>query len=230
MQNETTTALEASPNHKLLSQAIDKGDINMLERLMAMQEKWEKKEAEKKYNQAMSAAQSEITSVKATKFNNQTRSKYADLLDYDPIIRPAYTSKGLAISFDTAESPLPEHVRVIACITHEAGHKELRHIDIPADGKGAKGGDVMTKTHAVVAATTYGQRTLIRLIFNIATGDDDGNGASPKTNPLPFPNKNQWEKILEKFKTGEITTDQIEKNFRLNDSQKKELEKLINGK
>jgi ERF superfamily len=50
---------------------------------------------------------------------------------------------------------------------------------MPADGKGAKGGDVMTKTHAAGSAFTYGQRYLLKMIFNIAIGDDDdGNRAN----------------------------------------------------
>jgi hypothetical protein len=50
---------------------------------------------------------------------------------------------------------------------------------MPADGKGAKGNDVMTKTHATGSAMSYGSRYLLKLIFNIAIGqdDDDGNGA-----------------------------------------------------
>jgi hypothetical protein len=56
---------------------------------------------------------------------------------------------------------------------------------MPADGKGAKGGDVMTKTHATGAAVSYGQRYLLKMIFNLAVGevDDDGNGASGQTMP-----------------------------------------------
>jgi hypothetical protein len=47
---------------------------------------------------------------------------------------------------------------------------------MPTDGKGARGNDVMTKTHATGAAMTYGQRYLFRLIFNLAVGEDsDGN-------------------------------------------------------
>ena len=51
---------------------------------------------------------------------------------------------------------------------------------MPADGKGAKGGDVMTKTHAAGAAVTYGRRYLLGMIFNITTitKDDDGNSAA----------------------------------------------------
>jgi hypothetical protein len=52
---------------------------------------------------------------------------------------------------------------------------------MPADGKGARGNDVMTKTHAAGSAMSYGMRYLLKLIFNVAVGvdlDDDGNGAS----------------------------------------------------
>jgi hypothetical protein len=52
---------------------------------------------------------------------------------------------------------------------------------MPADGKGAKGGDVMTKTHATGAAMSYGARYLLKYIFNVAVGEDDndGNGSTP---------------------------------------------------
>jgi hypothetical protein len=49
-------------------------------------------------------------------------------------------------------------VRVV-CYVAAHGHERKHHIDLPADGKGAKGGDVMTKTHATMSAITYG-RTL----------------------------------------------------------------------
>jgi hypothetical protein len=42
-----------------------------------------------------------------------------------------------------------------------------------------KGGDVITKTHAVGSAMTYGRRCVLRMIFNVAIGeDDDGNCAN----------------------------------------------------
>ena len=43
-------------------------------------------------------------------------------------------------------------------------------------GKGAKGGDVMTKTHAAGSAMTYGMRYLLKLIFNVAIGEEDNDG------------------------------------------------------
>ena len=49
---------------------------------------------------------------------------------------------------------------------------------MPADGKGAKGGEVMTKTHAMGAATAYGMRYLLKMIWNVAVGEDDTDGNS----------------------------------------------------
>jgi hypothetical protein len=50
---------------------------------------------------------------------------------------------------------------------------------MPSDGKGAKGGDVMTKTHATGAAMSYGARYLLKFIFNIAVGEEDSDGNVP---------------------------------------------------
>ena len=54
---------------------------------------------------------------------------------------------------------------------------------MPADGKGAKGGDVMTKTHATGAAVSYGMRYLLKMIFNVAVGEDDTDGNGPRETP-----------------------------------------------
>lgn len=67
-------------------------------------------------------------------------------------------------------------VRVLCYVAHAQGHSRTYHIDMPADGKGAKGGDVMTKTHAVGAGASYGMRYLLKMIFNVAVGEDDADG------------------------------------------------------
>src|SRR5262245_66125437 len=70
-------------------------------------------------------------------------------------------------------------IRLVATLRHNKGYSKSYHLDQPADGKGAKGGDVMTRTHATGSALTYGQRNLTKMIFNIAVSkDDDGNAAS----------------------------------------------------
>jgi hypothetical protein len=151
-------------------------DVDKLERLMAMWERNEGRVSESAFNAAMSVAQDELRPVAADAENPQTRSRYASYTALDRAVRPVYARNGFALSFDTGDSPLPEHIRVLCYVSHRGGHSRTHHVDMPADGKGAKGGDVMTKTHAAGAAMSYGQRYLLKLIFNIAVGEDkDGN-------------------------------------------------------
>lgn len=153
-------------------------DIDKLERLIQMRERQEAREAESKFNAAMAAAQAEMRPVAADANNPQTKSKYASYYALDKAIRPIYTRHGFSLSFDEGDCPKPEHIRVL-CYVANSGHTRVYRKDMPADGKGAKGGDVMTKTHASGAAATYGARYLLKGIFNIAIGesDDDGNSA-----------------------------------------------------
>jgi len=151
-------------------------DIDKMERLLAMKERLDAKDSESVYNQAMTAAQSEMRRVSADATNPQTRSKYASYAAIDKALRPIYTAHGFSLSFDTGESPIDAHIRVVCHISHAAGHTRSSHIDMPADGKGAKGGDVMTKTHAAGAAMSYGMRYLLKMIFNVAIGEDDVDG------------------------------------------------------
>ncbi len=157
--------------------AADPGtDVDKLERLMGLYERVQERNAEQAYNDAMNAAQEEMRPVAADANNPQTKSRYASYAALDRALRPIYTKHGFSVSFDTADGAPPEHIRVVCKVGHNAGHKERPHLDMPADGKGAKGGDVMTKTHAIGAAVTYGKRYLLGMIFNIAIGeDDDGN-------------------------------------------------------
>lgn len=155
-------------------------DPAKLEKLLDLQERVLNKQAESDYAQAMSAAQSEMKRVGTDAANPQTRSKYASYAALDKALRPIYTKHGFALSFNSGPSPSPEHVRVMCDVSHRGGCTKHFEIDMPADGKGAKGGDVMTKTHAMGAAMSYGMRYLLKMIFNVAVGedDDDGNGAS----------------------------------------------------
>ena len=93
-------------------------------------------------------------------------------------MRPIYTKHGISLSFDTADGAPLDYVRIV-CYVSKGGFSRTYHVDMPADGKGAKGGDVMTKTHATGSAISYGQRYLLKMIFNVSTGeaDDDGNAA-----------------------------------------------------
>lgn len=155
-------------------------DIDKLERLIAMHERMQARQAQTEFDNAMMAAQGEMGPIRADMENSQTRSKYASYAQLDHAIRPIYTKHGFAVTFNTGDAPKSDDLRVLATVSHQGGHRQEYRLDMPADGKGARGGDVMTRTHAAGAAASYGQRYLQKLIWNLAVGDvdDDGNSAS----------------------------------------------------
>lgn len=163
---------------ELLSIALSHGAaIDVIERLSALQERAMDRDAEMQFNEAMNAVQSELGRIAPDLNNPSTKSKYASFAALDKKLRPVYTKHGFSLSFDSGDSPLPETVRVLCYVSHRAGHtRKYTGPPMPADGKGAKGGDVMTKTHATGAAMSYGARYLEKYIFNIAVGEDDTDG------------------------------------------------------
>ena len=156
-------------------------DIDKMHRLLEMREKIDAQAREREFNDKMAEAQQGMRPVSADANNPQTKSKYASYAALDRALRPIYTKAGFALSFNTAPDAPPDHVRIVCDVTN-CGHTRRYQIDMPADGKGAKGGDVMTKTHATGSAATYGMRYLLKMIFNVAVGeaDDDGNKAGNK--------------------------------------------------
>jgi hypothetical protein len=140
-------------------------DLDKMQRLIDMREKMEAKVAERAFDAAMTAAQADMRPVLVDASNLQTKSKYASYAALDKMLRPIFTKHGFALSFNQGEGAADLYVRVLCRVSHRDGHARDYRADIPADGKGAKGGDVMTKTHATGAAFTYGQRYLLKMIF-----------------------------------------------------------------
>lgn len=180
--NEITAPakVESATMISLIAKAASDPNVDMdkMERLLAMKERMEAKEAEMAFNSALSRVQQKMGRIAADKTNNQTRSDYASYGKLDKVLRPIYTEEGFSLSFGTKEAP-EGTVGMVCYVSHSAGHTRTYDANVPSDGKGAKGGDVMTKTHAFGSGTSYGMRYLLKMIFNVAIGeeDDDGNAA-----------------------------------------------------
>lgn len=160
----------------LIQSAIMQGaGIDTIERLAKLQREMVEYDAKVAWNDAMERCQALMRPISADATNPQTKSRYASYAQLDRALRPIYSKEKFSLSFNTTDSPLPDHVRVL-CDVARGGHIRPYQIDIPADGKGAKGGDVMTKTHATGAATSYGMRYLLKMIFNVAVGESDSDG------------------------------------------------------
>lgn len=183
-------------------------DVEKMERLMVMYERLEAKKAETEFNNAMSRAQTAMRPISANAENKQTRSNYATYGKLDSALRPIYTQEGFALSFDTGLERTAEAVKVLCYVTHKDGHTRTYQVEMPADGKGAKGGDVMTKTHATGAAMSYGMRYLLKMIFNVAIGEDDTDGNAPPSN-VPTLNQQQIGEIIAALSAKGVSTQEF---------------------
>lgn len=173
---EKKNVVLSSPSEMITAAMASNADLEKLEKLLVLQERWEANEARKKYAKSFAAAQAKIKAVTKSKLNRQTNSKYADLGDVIEEAQPIYTEEGFAVIFYEGDTTKENHMRVCADILHESGHKESYHYDVPLDGVGIKGNANMTGIHGKASSTSYGRRYLMCMIWNIPTGDDsDGN-------------------------------------------------------
>ena len=176
-------ALVPSTESETMMQMIERSsrdptvDVGKLKELMTMYNDIAARNAEREYYLSMNEAQREMSQIRTDAENPQTHSRYASFPALDRALRPIYTKHGFSISYNTKPSAHAEMVCVTARLS-KGGHSRDYRLDMPADGKGAKGGDVMSRTHATGAAVTYGRRYLLAMIFNLAVErDDDGNAA-----------------------------------------------------
>jgi hypothetical protein len=160
-------------------------DIERIERGAALYERALARDAETSFNDAMARAQAAMRRVKTDAKSD--KGLYATYAAVDNIARPVYAAHGFSISFDTGEGA-PEGYNRILCYVSHGAHTRTYRLDMAADGKGPKGNDVMTKTHAGGASITYGRRYLLGMIFNLVIGEDtDGNASEGGITGSDFP-------------------------------------------
>jgi ERF superfamily protein len=169
-------------------------DLEKLQRLLDMRAKVEAEAREHAFNDALAAAQAQMQPIVADAVNSQIGNRYATYAALDRAIRPIYTSHGLALTFTTGATPILDAVEIVAYLIGH-GHSRRYSVVMPADGKGARGDDVMSRTHATASAISYGMRQVLRMAFNLAvdaTTDDDGNAAGKVRSSASPKRENVW--------------------------------------
>lgn len=153
-------------------------DPEKIKQFMDMQERVLDRNAQQAFNAAMTEAQNKIDLVVADSWNEQTKSKYANLKTILVQIKPVYTTAGFSLMFYEGVTDKPDHKRVCVDIMHRQGHTENRWGDFAIQTKGIAGKTMMTQIHGEGSAFQYGRRYLTCMIFNVPTGDDDNGQAA----------------------------------------------------
>ncbi len=155
----------------LIQNAVNMGtDLEKLEKLMVLQERYEANEARKLYHKSMAAFKSnppKITKDKTVSYK-ATQYSHASLANVTSTIGIELSKHGLSASWTTEQNGA---VTVTCKITHEAGHSEQTSLTAQADTSGSK-----NSIQAIGSSITYLERYTLLALTGLATHDQDDDG------------------------------------------------------
>lgn len=165
---------------QLLHSAVEKGaSIENLQKLMELQERWEKNQARKSFDLAMSDAKAKIKpivkrrEVDFTSQKGRTNYMYEDLALVAEEVDPILAEQGLSYRYRSQQDG--KSLSVTCIIAHRDGHSEETTLRADNDDSGNKNG-----LQAIGSAATYLQRYTLKLALGLAaTKDDDGRKFKP---------------------------------------------------
>lgn len=167
---------EPSTPMALLSQAVANGNIELAEKLMGLQERWEANQARKAFDNAMAIAKSNMPVIlkEQEKTGAGGTYKYEDLAGIARAIDPILAAQGLSYRFRTESNGI---VKVTCIISHRDGHSEENSLSSQPDTSGSK-----NAIQAIGSAVTYLQRYSLKAALGLAASkDDDGHAVGNGT-------------------------------------------------
>lgn len=172
----------------MLAQAVERGaNPDMIERLMGLQERWEKSQAKKQFEQALSAAKQKIKPIVRNKMGHNNK-RYADLAAVADAVDEILSENGLQYNFRPEQAGKQI---TVTCIVFGYGHSTETPLSAEADISGNK-----TAIHALASTLTYLQRYSLMLALGLAAGnDDDGKAAGEISAPAPPPGSISSEQV-----------------------------------
>lgn len=162
----------------VISQGVTGENVMALEKLCDLKIKLDDRDAEKEFNRAFVALQSEMQGVEATRIvpnkDGSTRYKFAPYEELMKSVRPLLEKHGFCITFNMAFSE--GRIKSICTLLHTGGHSRSNEFAVRIGG----GPPGATETQADGAAKTYAKRGALCDALNIVveqdTDGDDGRG------------------------------------------------------
>jgi len=199
MVNELAVREQDEPT-KLLTLAVEKNaSIETLEKLMALQERYEANEARKAYHEAMAAFKANpptIVKSKTVRFG-QTSYRHADLAEVATVIGKELSKHGLSAAWRTAQqgeeiAQKDRGITVTCEITHVLGHTERTSLTAPPDISGSK-----NTIQSIASTVTYLQRYSLLSLTGLAAQDEDNDGAGAEAEHITIEQVKTLGKLIE---------------------------------
>lgn len=175
-KNEIAVREGSSPAEMIRLAVEGKADLDKLEKLLTLQERWESNEAKKAYHKAMADFKVNPPKIDkdkkvgyASKSGGNVGYTHASLANVTDKISVELSKYGLSASWTTKQNG---NVEVTCKITHVKGHSEQTTLSAPADTSGSK-----NSIQAIGSTITYLERYTILALTGLATRDMDDDGA-----------------------------------------------------
>lgn len=172
----TARALTTTTPADLLALAVQQGaDLDKLERLMALQERWEAGQAKKAYNEAFAAFKAQAVRIiknRSVTAGPLSGKKYAELFAVVNAITPALSAHGLSAAWSITKDE-KDWLEVTCTLKHIGGHTESVSMGGPPDAGGAK-----NAIQARASTVSYLERYTLKAITGLSEQEDDSDGGS----------------------------------------------------
>jgi len=161
-------------------------DLDRMERLLQMEEKWAKEEARKAFLDAMAQFRANApelhkdSKVDFTSAKGRTNYNYADLEEVSMPIGKVMGPLGLSFRFEPKQEG--QKIRVKTILQHAMGHSEEIVLEGSPDDSGNK-----NSIQAVGSTITYLERYGLLAITGMAVKGQDTDGRPPKMQPVNSP-------------------------------------------
>ena len=212
---------------QMIALAVQQGaDVDKLEKLMALQERWEANEAKKAYVVAMaqfSADAPELYKDKKVSFlnndNSVTSYNHATLAQISGKIGASLAKYGMSHSWKTSQAN--GQVEVTCKITHKLGHVEEVTLMAAPDSSGKKNG-----IQQIASTVTYLERYTLLASVGLAAHeqDDDGRGADVSE----YVTEADVETIIELCAKAGMNTNKLCEAYKVETLERLPLNKLAN--
>lgn len=173
----TLRPAEPATPMQMLQDALQRGaGIDVMERLLTLQERWEANQARKEFEAAMAALRPDLPTIAKnaevdfTSTKGRTNYKYEDLGSVIAAIAPAMGKHGLSFRWKT-EQPSVHSVKVTCILSHAGGHSERTDLTAVVDESGNK-----NSIQAIGSTVAYLQRYTLKAAVGIAASNDTDAG------------------------------------------------------
>lgn len=171
-----TAPVDSSPVGVMMAAIKQGASLEQVEKMMDLQDRWQRGEARKAYDAAFAAFKGEAVSVlkgrKVTDGPLKGKS-YAELHDWVDAVTPALSKHGLSSSWKLTRDE-PAWMEVTCYLRHVGGHEESVSMGGPPDQGGAK-----NAIQARASTVSYLERYTLKAITGLSESGDDRDGQPP---------------------------------------------------